>query len=185
MTCFSIRLAVLLCLLPLSACSQELPPFATANISPYNHTPDHIDRISVDGQGAGNSRAYGGGGSFVCCITYPRQWHPGLKARVRWRTSDPDPGLPLDKLTFQMHEAVVPIERYEQTGTTLNVHFLPDHQVRLIITSQSAGTPGYPGPDAPEPPPDWPPWLHDSTDLPPTPPPAPGSVPPPPVQNQD
>ncbi len=55
-------------LMPLVACSQEdrLPPIATAQISPYNHTPDYIDHISIDRQGGGNSFAFGGGGSFVC-----------------------------------------------------------------------------------------------------------------------
>lgn len=148
-------------LLPAMACSQGgLPPFASAQISPYNHTPDYIDEISIDGQGGGNSRAYGGGGSFVCCIMYPRQWHKGLKATVRWKTSSSDPRITREENIILSHEKVVPIERYEKTGTRLNVHFLPEGEVRLIIWNGVAGTPGYPGPNAPDPPPDWPPWLH-------------------------
>lgn len=151
--------------MPLSACSQEgdLPPTATASLSAYNHTSDHIGQYYVDGQWGGNSYAYGGGGSFVCCITYPRQWHTGLSAKVRWTTSSSNPA---DPRILTWHEKVVPIESYEKTGTTLNVHFLPNSEVRLIITSMSAGTPGYAGPDAPDPPPDWPPWEHDVSKVP-------------------
>ncbi len=154
--------------LPLVACSQEdrLPPTATAQISPYNHTPEYIDYISIDGQGGGNSFAFGGGGSFVCCITYPRQWREDLSASVRWRTSSSDPTISSEQNVFMMHERTVPIERYEKTGTRLNVHFLPEGEVRLIVTSQVAGSPGYPGPDAPDPPPNWPPWLHVPADAP-------------------
>ncbi|WP_411834244.1 DUF3304 domain-containing protein [Pseudoxanthomonas mexicana] len=168
-------------LLPLVACSQEdrLPPTATAQISPYNHTPDYIDEISIDGQGGGNSRAFGGGGSFVCCITYPRQWREGLSATVRWTTSSSDPRTSIEQNIIVTHEKTVPIERYENTGTTLNVHFLPGGEVRLIVTSQAAGSPGYPGPDAPDPPPNWPPWLHAPADAPPLPANAQGLLPPP------
>lgn len=184
------HLAWLLCgLLPLAACSQEsrLPPTATANISPYNHTSDYIDQISIDGQGGGNSRAYGGGGSFVCCISYPRQWHQGLSATVRWRTSSSDPTITHEQNVYQLHEKTVPIERYEQTGTRLNVHFLPNHNVRLIIWNGDADTEGYPGPAAPEPPPNWPPWLQ-ADNLKPMPLPEDGrrlQPPPPPAAEQD
>lgn len=146
---------------PLSACSKDgrsLPATATANISAYNHTGDYIDEITINGYGAGNSRAYGGGGSFACCIVYPRQWRGGLTATVSWATSSSDPNLDPSQLVVVRHTKVVPIDRYEETGTRLNVHFLPDEQVRLIMTNMTAGAPGYPGPDAPEPPPDWPPW---------------------------
>ena len=41
-------------------------------LSAYNHTGDYIHQYYVNGRGGGNSRAYGGGGSFVCCIAYPK-----------------------------------------------------------------------------------------------------------------
>jgi hypothetical protein len=50
----------------------------------------------------------------------------------------------------------VPIERYEDTGNTLDVHFLADGSVRVLVTSMSAGHPDYPGPAAPEKPADYP-----------------------------
>ncbi|MCD7100409.1 DUF3304 domain-containing protein [Stenotrophomonas sp. MMGLT7] len=149
--------AVLLCLLALAACRPSPasdPDTATAKISAYNHTEDYIHQFYVDGQWGGNSRPYGGGGSFVCCIDYPRQWRPGLTATVRWTTSSGIPGIRTEPV---WHEKVVPIERYEKTGTRLNVHFLPEGEVRLLIWNGAAGSTGYKGPDAPVKPADWPP----------------------------
>lgn len=136
----------------LSACSGSSPPpseTASANLSGYNHTEDYIHEFYVDGTWGGNVFAYGGGGSFVCCIAYPRQWREGLAAKVRWTTSSSDPEATGDAIKGKWHETVAPIERYTQPGTTLNVHFLPEGKVRLIITSGSAAQPGYPGPPPP------------------------------------
>jgi Protein of unknown function (DUF3304) len=136
----------------LSACSGGSPlptDKASANISGYNHTEDYIHEFYVDGAWGGNVFAYGGGGSFVCCIAYPRQWREGLTAKVRWTTSSSDPEATGDAIKGKWHEVVVPIERYTMPGTTLNVHFLPGGLVRLIVTSGSSDQPGYPGPPSP------------------------------------
>ena len=148
--------------LPQLACSKQpkdgelRPDQMTAQLSAYNHTPDYIHQYYVDDQGGGNSRAYGGGGSFVCCIAYPKVWRPDLKAEVRWTTSSSDPKATGDAATEKWHERTVPIDRYVQPGTRLNVHFLPDGNVRLVITNMSAGLPEYPGPAAPVKPADFP-----------------------------
>ncbi|PJJ96079.1 hypothetical protein CO611_09155 [Lysobacteraceae bacterium NML03-0222] len=139
--------------LALTGCSQAEETTATARMSAYNHTADYIHQYYINGQWGGNSYAYGGGGSFVCCIIYPRQWHEGLSATVRWTTSSSDPKVPANPI---WHEKVVPIERYEAPGTRLNVHFLPNHEVRLIIWNGASGTSGYPGPPPPEMPDDFP-----------------------------
>ncbi|MCT7329322.1 DUF3304 domain-containing protein [Ralstonia mojiangensis] len=114
-----------------------------ASITSYNHTPDYIHQFYVDGTWGGNAFAYGGGGKFVCCIAYPRTWHPGLTATVKWTTSSSDPNATGDAVKPHWHEAVVPIEKYVETGT-LHVHFLPENKVRLIISSKGAGHPDYP-----------------------------------------
>ncbi|MEC5115719.1 DUF3304 domain-containing protein, partial [Xanthomonas oryzae] len=102
----------------------------------------------------------------------PRTWRAGLSAKVRWTTSSSDPqGSPEET----WHEKIVPIERYEKSGTTLNVHFLPEGQVRLLITNLSAGHPDYPGPPPPQAPPDWPPWEHTQSGQDPS--PAPPGLP--------
>jgi Protein of unknown function (DUF3304) len=140
----------------LLACSKPAAEKITANLSPYNHTPDYIHQYYIDGQWGGNSWAYGGGGKFVCCIIYPRQWRPDLTAKVRWTTSSSDPKATGDAAKEKWHEATVAIERYTEPGTRLNVHFLPKGEVRLLISNKSAGHPDYPGPPAPEKPADFP-----------------------------
>ncbi|WP_240072053.1 DUF3304 domain-containing protein [Cupriavidus taiwanensis] len=125
-----------------------------SSITPYNHTPDYIHQFYVNDAWGGNSRAYGGGGSFVCCVTYPGKWHEGLTAEVRWTTSSSDPNATGAEAEETWHEAIVPIEKYEKPGN-VNVHFLPDGKVRIIISSMGSGHPDYPGPDYPVKPPDF------------------------------
>jgi hypothetical protein len=139
-----------------TACSKEpLPEKLTAQISGYNHTDQYIHQFYVDGAWGGNVMAYTGGGSFVCCLVYPRQWRDGLAAKVRWTTSSPDPNATGPETQERWHEAVVPIEAYKQPGTTLNVHFLPGDKVRLVIFSGSDEAEGYPGPRLPKKPKDF------------------------------
>jgi hypothetical protein len=122
---------------------------ANAQISAYNHTKDYIHQFYVDGTWGGNSFAYGGGGKFVCCMSYPRQWRPGMVATVRWTTSSSDPKATGDETTEHWDEMVVPIDLYRQAGTTLNLHFLAHGEMRLVISSLRAYHPDYPGPAAP------------------------------------
>jgi hypothetical protein len=126
---------------------------AYVKMSAYNHTEDYIHQYYIDGAWGGNSRAYGGGGKFVCCIGVPEEWRPGLTATVRWTTSSSIPGTHSGET---WHEQVVPIEPYGIAGTRLNVHFLPDNKVRLLVWSGAAGSEGYSGPEAPVKPADWP-----------------------------
>ncbi|MBS0425976.1 MAG: DUF3304 domain-containing protein [Proteobacteria bacterium] len=127
------------------------------SITAYNHTGDYIHQYYINGQWGGNSFAYEGGGSFVCCAEFPAQWHEGLSATVRWTTSSSDPKATGDAAEEHWHEKVVPIERYTSEGN-LNVHFLPGGDVRLVVSLAGAGHPDYPGPAYPEKPPGWPPW---------------------------
>jgi len=147
-----------LAVLSLAACSSKKPTAESysANLSAYNHTEDYIHQFYVDGAGGGNSRPYGGGGSFVCCISYPAQWRPGLSATVEWTTSS---GIPGDRrpeaIKPTWHKRVVQIDRYDVPGGTLNVHFLAESDVRLVISNMGAGAKGYPGPAYPVKPSDW------------------------------
>lgn len=164
---FRAVVAALVALSALVACSKkdDIPDDkATASITSYNHTPDYIHQFYVDDAGGGNSFAYGGGGKFVCCVVYPRVWHPGLKATVKWTTSSSDPNATGDAAQEHWHEAVVPIEKYTEAGT-LNVHFLPGGKVRLIISKMGAGHPDYPGPAYPAAPPDFhfEPWKGEAS----------------------
>jgi hypothetical protein len=156
---YRIGAGLLLLIVLLSGCKEkpkEDDGPRMAAISPYNHTPDYIHQLYVDGTWGGNSRAYGGGGSFVCCISYPKVWRPGLTATVRWTTSSSIPGGGAEET---WHEQVVPIERYDRDGG-LNVHFLPGNRVRLLIWPGSPDLEGYRGPAAPVKPANWPPMRR-------------------------
>lgn len=136
----------------LTACATKPDPMddkATASITSYNHTPDYIHQFYVNGTWGGNSFAYGGGGSFVCCLIYPKTWRPGLTAKVKWTTSSSDPNAEGDAAKEHWHEAIVPIEKYVEEADTLNVHFLPGGKVRLIISNKGPGQGSYPGPSYP------------------------------------
>ncbi|PBI84023.1 hypothetical protein BKP43_54520 [Variovorax boronicumulans] len=150
--------ALALLTLPLVACSSKKPAAESysANISAYNHTEDYIHQFYVDGAGGGNSRPYGGGGSFVCCVSFPAKWRTGLNATVKWTTSSGIPGdTRPDAIKPRWHEKIVPIEKYDEPGGLLNVHFLPNNEVRLIISNKRAGAKDYPGPAYPVKPADW------------------------------
>ena len=148
----------LLATIALSACSKggdQSDDQATAQLSGYNHTAHYIHQFYVDDAWGGNVFAYGGGGKFVCCLVYPSTWREGLMAKVRWTTSSSDPTATGAAAEGQWHEVTVPIERYKEPGTTLNVHFLEDGKVRLIITNGNDEAPGYPGPRLPPKPKDF------------------------------
>lgn len=150
----ALRLILMVLLTALvAACSKpqagKNEDFEIAQITSYNHTHDYIHEFYVNGAWGGNSFAYKGGGKFVCCIKYPHRWHAGLTAKVRWHTSSSDPKATGADVEGRWHETVVPIDKYVEPGTTLNVHFLPDGDVRLVISSMGSGHPDYPGPPYP------------------------------------
>ena len=146
-------------LLGLTACDRNdegrLPADQIAtSITGYNHTPDYIHRFYLDDAGGGNVRAYGGGGSFVCCATYARKWHPDMRVKVRWSTSSSDPEATGKETEPVWHEKVVPIEKFS-SPEIVNVHFLPKGEVRIVISGKSADHEQYPGPPGPVKPKDW------------------------------
>ena len=150
--CFGAAAIALTAFCILAACTSkttETDDHVAASITSYNHTPDYIHQFYVDGTWAGNSFAYGGGGKFVCCVAYPKNWHPGLTAKVKWTTSSSDPNAEGDAAKEHWHEAIVSIDRYEEEADTLNVHFLPEGKVRLIISNKGPGQRNYPGPPYP------------------------------------
>jgi hypothetical protein len=165
---FRWRLFLGACLLSmLSACGakSEEDNMATATIDGYNSTDQAITPFYVNEYGGVTIGAYSDGGS-VCCVVYPKKWHPGLTAKVKWATSS---GKSEGDPTLTWHEAEVPIEPYDISGT-MNVHFLPDNKVRILIFNGTPGADGYKGPPYPEAPPGWSVRsTDDDADLPPVP----------------
>lgn len=143
----------------ISACSGPQKPAVPARIpiqiTAYNHTQDYIHQYYIDGDGGGNVSAYGISG-IICCGSIPEKWYEGLTATVKWTTSS---GIPGDRSPGAgiptWHEKKVAIEPYTRPVNVIAPHFLPNGEVRLIVSSQLAGGQGYPGPGRPVAPLDW------------------------------
>ena len=145
--------------LALQACSKSLPDRLGAPIEGYSHTSAAINYFMVNGNGGPNIGPYGGGGKQNCCVTLPRQWHPGLTVVVEWE-KDPTPHAYADwleprfsdawhvrmkkeKTNNTRHRAVVEVAPYEVLGL-VNVHFLPCNQVKVAASPSYLGRPNHP-----------------------------------------
>ncbi|MEB0043675.1 DUF3304 domain-containing protein [Pseudomonas sp. MH10] len=157
--CVPVLLAagVLACL-ALQACSQSLPDRLGAPIEGYSHTSAAINYFMVNGNGGPNIGPYGGGGKQNCCVSMPRQWHPGMTVVVEWEkdpNTGPDVNLPpigtdayraaykIHAAKYTRHRAVVEVAPYEQLGL-VNVHFLPCDQVKVAASPSYLGRPNHP-----------------------------------------
>ena len=69
---------------------------------------------------------WGAGVASVCCTSIPRVWYPGMKVRVRW-------DMPIGH-THNIKEKIVEVEKYERPGSVY-LHFFPNDEVRVVITS--------------------------------------------------
>jgi hypothetical protein len=127
----------------LSACShldpgyEEPPKTAPAMVGVVNHTGNYIYSASVNGAGGGNMSAWGAGGASICCASIPRVWYPGMKVRVRWNM--PVRGNDVIK------EKVVEVEKYDEPGS-IYLHFFPNDEVRVVVTSLGPNHPDHPIP---------------------------------------
>ncbi|MDY7562401.1 MULTISPECIES: DUF3304 domain-containing protein [unclassified Pseudomonas] len=118
-----------------------------------------LNYFMVNGNGGPNIGPYGGGGSQNCCVTLPRQWHPGLTVVVEWE-KDPTPHAYADwpeprfsdawhvrmkkeKTNNTRHRAVVEVAPYEVLGV-VDVHFLPCDQVAVSAVAATPGHAKYP-----------------------------------------
>ena len=133
------RWLILTVLMALSACSEKMVPAA---IEGYNHMPYWaIAGFSVNGGSGFNLDPGGGGGSQTCCVLLPERWHPGLKAKIAWRY-DTDQGGPTPPPP-QSAEVEIPEYRSEDISH-LDVHFFPNHKVKVVVTHYGLGHANYP-----------------------------------------
>jgi len=106
----------------------------------YNHTDQYIAMYAVNGYPGANIYPHEGGGGFVCCISVPREWKPGMTVTVKWtakRNANPVP----------WKTRVVEVPRYtpEDIGM-FAVHFFPGDVVKVLVTMKGPGHPEYPYP---------------------------------------
>lgn len=133
----SLQVAFVLSLVAsLNACGDS--EMMTGDVSAYNHMPDSgwsIGGFTVNGAGGPGVQPESGGGAFSCCISFPRNWKPGMKVKVRWfyDVYSGDPRTPPPP-----QEAEVEVSEYTpKTAGSVNVHFYADHRVKVVISKYS------------------------------------------------
>jgi hypothetical protein len=121
----------------LMACSDRSE--ASIDLAGLNYTDAWITTFSVDGSYGPGVSPNGGGGKFVCCVTIPRKWHPGMKVTIRWTEDERVPG--------SWKERIVAVPEYtKQDIGEFVVHFYPDDTVKVLVTMKTERHPDYPYP---------------------------------------
>lgn len=109
------------------------------SISGLNYTDQTVGAFAVNGHGGGGLMPQDGGGGFVCCVTVPRRWRPGLHVTVSW-TGDHNSAAP-------WKEQVVRVPEYKESEIGfMAVHFYPSGDVKVLVTAITVGHPDYPYP---------------------------------------
>jgi hypothetical protein len=109
-----------------------------STIVPYNHTDIGVDEFYVDGHFGGNSYPHTGGGSSLCCVSIPSRWHSDLKVTVKWQKDGSD-------IWFIKQVTIPP---YDDKGGEIQVHFLNQDEVKVVITNYGLRSPKNPLHDA-------------------------------------
>jgi hypothetical protein len=116
-------------------------PIGYGSIVGANYTRHAIQSFAVDGAWGGNVHPYSGGGSYVCCARYPKQWSPTFEVLVQWRRSD---GRGADGAwRIKSIEQKVTVEKYMDEGNVY-VLFLPDDKVKVFVSDLGVGNPRFP-----------------------------------------
>jgi hypothetical protein len=98
--------------------------------------------FTINSAGGPNIQPESGGGKFSCCMSFPKHWHPGMKAKVRW-FYDVQVGDPRTPPPPQEAEVEIP-EYTPKTAGAVNVHFYADHRIKVVISRYSIDHPRYP-----------------------------------------
>jgi hypothetical protein len=141
-------LLVALFVLPLGGCMEkqgkEEP--ATVGLKGYDHNTHKTEAETVT-RFLVESEMFDGGlggdiGGESCCIQLPVKWKPGMKVTVHWAYNngpeykDPPP-----------QTAVAEIPEYlPEKMDRLDVHFYPEHKIKVVVTAWYLGSPFYPLP---------------------------------------
>ncbi|WP_293936380.1 DUF3304 domain-containing protein [Iodobacter sp.] len=127
----------------LTACpSKEEDNTVLGRLTGLNHTKVAIITFYVNDAWGGNIRAMRGGGETTCCVVMPREYPKGgLKVNVRWNATD----------TLEEHwfEKEVVVDPYPDGAGRVYVHFLPNENIRVIVSDLHPMHKQYPGPGMP------------------------------------
>jgi len=137
------RLRQYIGLLALVGCAIQSPAGAM-DISGINYTDTYVSLFTVNGYPGPNVMPHSGGGGFVCCISVPEVWKPGMTVTVKWtdrRNADPIP--------WKTKVVEVPQYRSDERGVFV-VHFFPNDEVKVLVTRITVGHPNYPFPSPKE-----------------------------------
>lgn len=127
------QLAVVLC----AACSMANRA-AAMDLVGYNYTDQYVAAYSVNGYPGANIYPHAGGGGFVCCISVPREWQPGMTVTVKWtedRNANPVP--------WKTRVVEVPPYTAKDRGH-FAVHFFANDEVTVLVKTKAPGHPDYP-----------------------------------------
>lgn len=136
---------VVLCRLLLLFAALSTGCLATGQVSAmdlvgYNYTDEHVEAFTVNGYPGPNIYPHSGGGKFVCCISVPREWKPGMTVTVKWtddRNANPIP--------WKTRVVEVPAYTPEDISR-FAVHFFSGGEVKVLVTTKGPGHPDYPYP---------------------------------------
>ncbi|MGO4812259.1 DUF3304 domain-containing protein [Cupriavidus sp. 2MCAB6] len=136
--------SVLLLLLPLGGCTDDMIP---VEVTGYDHMENRaIFWFTVNGASGPSLFPESGGGKYSCCVEIPKRWRPGMKAKIRWEYGSGDDSA---------HETELEIPEYTpQNRGAVQVHFYPEHRVKIVVSRYSLGHPANPLPQK-----DWAPWT--------------------------
>ena len=121
-------------ILPLTACAEEK---AGVMVTVYNHT-DKGANANVEGVG-GDAPPYGGGGAYMCCISIPAKWHPGLKVNIDWSTE----GKTIDDWG-PTHKVELEIPEYTNERGSFQIHVLPKGEINIFVSPYAVDHPNHP-----------------------------------------
>ena len=110
---------------------------ALARVGIVNYTGNYIHSASVNGADAGNMSAWGAASATVCCTYIPSVWYSNMKVKVRWN-------MPIGKKDV-FKEKVVLVEKYDGLGD-IYMNFLPNDEVRVVVSRNGPLAPDYPIP---------------------------------------
>ena len=146
-------------LFSLSACGQESDT-VELNITGADYAGTGIRAFRVknpdvpDAYGDGGSMAPYGGGGIRCCYQVPKQWHEGLTAEIE--VYYPLKGKNGDEMVedLKKREAAgnvtetfkVPVPKYRAPAEgTLWVQFMPDKEIKVVVSDLSPDHEDFPG----------------------------------------